>query len=59
MAGRYEIFDQGWALIEDIVSPDRQMLNGIFWILCSGAKWRDLPERFGPWKTVYQRFRQW
>ena len=27
------------------------MLNGIFWILCSGAKWRDLPERFGPWKT--------
>ena len=35
------------------------MLNGIFWILCSGAKWRDLPERFGPWKTVYQRFRQW
>ncbi|GGH93332.1 hypothetical protein GCM10007363_17690 [Pseudomonas fluvialis] len=35
------------------------MLNGIFWILCSGAKWRDLPERYGPWKTVYQRFRQW
>lgn len=35
------------------------MLNGIFWILCSGVKWRDLPERFGPWKTVYQRFRQW
>ncbi|GHB14561.1 hypothetical protein GCM10007159_41170 [Modicisalibacter luteus] len=53
MAGRYEISDQGWASIEDIVSPgkpagrgrprrdDRQMLNGIFWILCSGAKWRD------------------
>ena len=71
MAGRYEISDRGWTLIEDIVSPgtpagrgrprrdDRQMLNGIFWILCSGAKWRDLPERFGPWKTVYQRFRQW
>ncbi|WP_431194275.1 IS5 family transposase, partial [Pseudomonas viridiflava] len=38
---------------------DRQVLNDIFWILCSGAKWRDLPERFGPWKTVYQRFRQW
>ncbi len=56
-------------MIEAIVSPpqrmgrprrdDRQMLNGILWILCSGAKWRDLPERFGPWKTVYQRFRQW
>lgn len=26
---------------------------------CSGAKWRDLPERYGPWKTVNQRFRQW
>ncbi|MGF6690581.1 transposase [Metapseudomonas resinovorans] len=35
------------------------MLNGIFWILCSGAAWRDLPERFGPWSTVYQRLRDW
>ena len=61
MAGRYEISDNGWALIEDIVSPpkttgrprrdDRQVLNGIFWVLCSGAKWRDLPERYGPWST--------
>lgn len=40
-------------------SDDRLMLNGIFWILCSGAAWRDLPERFGPWATVYQRFRDW
>ncbi|NYS62606.1 IS5 family transposase [Vreelandella salicampi] len=70
MAGRYEISDQGWELIKDlVVSPakttgrprrdDRQMLNGIFWILCSGAKWRDIPDRYGPWKTVYDRFRQW
>ena len=28
-------------------------------ILCSGAAWRDMPERFGPWSTVYQRFRDW
>ncbi|BBM05144.1 hypothetical protein HAALTHF_02910n [Vreelandella aquamarina] len=35
------------------------MLNGIFWVLCSGAKWRDLPERYGPWSTVYDRFRKW
>lgn len=40
-------------------SDDRLVLNGIFWILCSGAAWRDLPERFGPWSTVYQRFRDW
>lgn len=69
MTGRYELSDQRWQMIEDIVSPpqtmgrprrdDRQMLNGILWILCSGAQWRDLPERYGPWKTVYQRFRQW
>jgi len=47
---RYEISDNGWAQIEDIVAPpqtmgrprrdDRKMLNGIFWMLCSGAKWR-------------------
>jgi len=53
---RYEISDNGWAQIEDIVAPpqtmgrprrdDRKMLNGIFWMLCSGAKWRDLPERY-------------
>tara|TARA_B100002003_G_scaffold33123_1_gene28273 strand:- start:42 stop:284 length:243 start_codon:yes stop_codon:yes gene_type:complete len=35
------------------------MLNGIFWALCSGAKWRELPERYGPRSTVYARFRQW
>lgn len=35
------------------------MLNGIVWILRSGAPWRDLPERYGTWKTVYSRFRRW
>ncbi|WP_422666868.1 IS5 family transposase [Billgrantia endophytica] len=35
------------------------MVNGIFWILRSGAKWRDLPERYSLWKTVYDRFPQW
>jgi transposase len=32
------------------------MLNGILWRLNTGAPWRDLPERFGPWQTVYHRF---
>lgn len=69
MAKRYELTDRAWELIADWVSPDqkmgrprsddRLMLNGIFWILCSGAAWRDLPERFGPWSTVHQRFRDW
>jgi transposase len=35
------------------------MLNGIFWVLCLGAKWRDLPDHFGAWQTVYYRFRTW
>ncbi len=69
MTGRFGISDSQWQLIEDIASPaqsmgrprkdDRQMLNGIFWALCSGAKWRDLPERYGSWSTVYAKFRQW
>lgn len=37
----------------------RMVINGIFWVLCSGAPWRDLPERYGSWKTVYNRFNRW
>ena len=35
------------------------MLDGIFWVLATGAPWRDLPERFGPWQTVYDHFSKW
>ena len=35
------------------------MLNAMVWIARSGAPWRDLPERYGPWETVYSRFRKW
>jgi transposase len=38
---------------------DRRILNGIFWILRSGAPWRDLPESFGPYTTCYNRFVRW
>ncbi len=34
-------------------------MNGIFWVLCSGAPWRDLPERYGQWKTIYNHFNRW
>jgi transposase len=37
----------------------RRILNGIFWILRTGAPWRDLPERYGPWRTVASRFYRW
>ena len=69
MAKRYELSDSSWEMIEDLITQnqktgrprndDRLMLNGILWVLCSGAAWRDMPERFGPWSTVYQRFRDW
>lgn len=38
---------------------DRRVLNGIFWVLRSGAPWRDLPDRYGPHTTCYNRFRRW
>lgn len=69
MAKRYELPDAAWDLVADIFdeprrggrprTDDRLMLNGVLWVLCSGTAWRDMPERFGPWSTVYQRFRDW
>ena len=68
---RYELSDQQYERIHDLLAQpptssrgrprpdDRQILNGIFWILCSGAAWRDIPQRYGPWKTVYDRYRRW
>jgi transposase len=38
---------------------DRRVLNGIFWVLRSGAPWRDLPSNFGPYTTCYNRFVRW
>ena len=69
---RYELTEEEWEHIKPYIPEEqetssrgrpskdsRQMLNGIFWILRSGASWRDLPERYGPWQTVYKRFMKW
>jgi hypothetical protein len=65
---RHELTDESWAVIEPLLAPPRmgrpvpdrrQVVNGILWKLSTGAAWRDLPERYGPWKTVYGRFRRW
>jgi transposase len=37
----------------------RRILNGILFVLHTGVPWRDLPERYGPWQTVYSRLRRW
>lgn len=66
---RYELTDEQYERIEHLLpevegrgcpyNDHRKVLNGIFWILRSGAPWRDVPERYGNWKTVYDRFRRW
>ena len=68
---RYELTDAEWERLQPYF-PDRQagdkgrprkdsrqILNGILWIARSGAAWRDLPERYGAWQTIYKRFVQW
>jgi transposase len=39
--------------------PARDVLNGVLWILRTGAPWKDLPERYAPYQTVHRRFQQW
>jgi transposase len=65
---RYELSDFEWTTIRPFLPNkprgvprvnDRRVLNGIFWILRSGAPWRDLPESFGPYTTCYNRFVRW
>lgn len=68
---RHEITDAQWERLAPLLPPQwtgkrgrpshhhRRILNGIVWILRTGAPWRDLPERYGPWQTVYCRFRRW
>ena len=71
MLRRYELTDDEWNRIADLLPPEntgkqgrprknnRTILNGMVWIARSGAPWRDLPERYGPWETVCSRFRKW
>ncbi len=65
---RYDLTDFEWSVIEPLLPrkscgvprvDDRPVLNGIFWVLRSGAPWADLPGRYGPPTTCYNRFRRW
>jgi transposase len=66
---RYELTDEQWALIEKHFPfngrrggqwrAHRPILNGILWVLSSGAPWRDLPGRYGKCKTVHRRHLLW
>jgi len=68
MPKRHELTDVQWERLRPLLPAhkpgrprvdDRRMLNGILWKLATGAPWRDLPERYGPWQSVYTRFRRW
>jgi len=65
---RYELTEHEWTAIKPMLPNkprgvprvnDRRVLNGIFWVLQSGAPWRDLPDDFGPYTTCYNRFLRW
>ena len=68
---RFDLSDAEWAIIAPLLpgaegkkngrprDDDREVLNGIFFVLRSGTPWRDLPERYGLYTTVYNRFNRW
>ena len=65
---RHELSDEEWAVIQPLLPnkprgvprvDDRRVLNGILWRFRTGAPWRDVPERYGPRTTLYNRFVRW
>ena len=66
---RYELTDERWQRMANYFPSNgkrggqwldhRTVVNGILWILCSGAAWRDLPERYGKYQTVHRRHLLW
>lgn len=66
---RHRLTDEQWDLIKDVFPPRaktgrpptnrRMIVDGILWILRTGAPWRDLPEEYGPWATVWDLFDTW
>jgi|SRR6478735_2965588 len=66
---RHELSDEQWDTVEALLEPvrfgrpssrgDRNFVNAVVWIAKTGAPWRDLPERFGHWRTIYNRFSNW
>lgn len=67
---RHRLTDEQWQQVRPFIPVStartgrpardpREMLDGILWVLVTGAAWRDLPEAFGPWETVYYYFALW
>ena len=64
---RFDLSDEEWALLEPLMprsrqsarADDRKVMNAIFYVLRTGMPWRDLPDRYGPYTTAYNRFNRW
>jgi transposase len=67
---RHELTNDQWERLQPLLPPQkpwtgrpaadhRRLLNGLLWLLRTGAPWRDLPARYGPWRTVASRFYRW
>lgn len=66
---RHELNDEQWRYVEQLLVRARgrgrhcrdlrRIVNGVLWLLRTGAPWRDLPRRYGPWATVYYHFARW
>ena len=67
---RYELSDLQWSRIEGLLPgcadtvgrtavDNRVFVNGVLWVLRSGARWHDLPQRYGKYKSVHKRFTRW
>lgn len=67
---RHEVTDEQWNRIKDLLpgkagdpgrtaKDNRLFINAVLWIAKTAAPWRDLPERFGEWNSVFQRFNRW
>ncbi len=70
MTKRYELHESQWERIEQLLPGKREdpgrsgrdnrlFVHGVLWVLRSGARWSDLPERYGKWKSVHKRFTRW
>lgn len=72
MAGRWELTDEQWDVVEPVLrgarrsdnrgrpwQDTRAVLNGVLWVLGTGAQWRELPEKYPPFQTCHRRFQQW
>ncbi len=68
--GRYELNDDQWERIRDILpgkqgdrgrtaADNRAFVDGVLWVLRSGSFWKDMPERYGNWKSAHKRFTRW